>query len=120
MLDTLGFGPGIIIIVGVALIITCEQLTLTVTRQHANLEYARVLIIPGSDYVIGVFKRNHPEVYTVAESVLPCEHLPLGPFADCYQCGLHFCRTRRTRVLRFHLLGKAAPSLVTKDELTDS
>jgi hypothetical protein len=23
----------------------------------------------GSDYVIGIFKRNHPEVYTVAEYV---------------------------------------------------
>lgn len=61
VLDTLGFGPGITVIIGVALIITCK---LSKQKQISNTWDAYPT---GSDYVIGVFKRNHPEVYTVAE-----------------------------------------------------
>jgi amino acid permease len=43
VLDTLGLGPGLTLIVVIGIITTW------------------------SDYVIGVFKRHHPEVYTLAE-----------------------------------------------------
>ncbi|KAK6906696.1 hypothetical protein I203_100683 [Kwoniella mangroviensis CBS 8507] len=51
VLDTLGFVPGVIVIVALAVIITW------------------------SDLVVGYFKLNHPEVYTVADAA----HIMFGP-----------------------------------------
>ncbi|WWC65396.1 uncharacterized protein I303_108014 [Kwoniella dejecticola CBS 10117] len=52
VLDTLGFVPGVIVIVVLAIIITW------------------------SDLVVGYFKLNHPEVYTVADAA----HIMFGPW----------------------------------------
>jgi hypothetical protein len=53
-------GPGLTLIFTVAVITTCKS------DPRLKMDFAED---KGSDYVIGIFKRNHPEVYTVAEYV---------------------------------------------------
>ncbi|WVR07864.1 hypothetical protein IAU60_004907 [Kwoniella sp. DSM 27419] len=55
-LSVLGMVPGLIAIVVIALIVGCEW------------GDGGTWLTPGSDYVVGTFKLNHPEVYSIADA----------------------------------------------------